>query len=344
MQQLQRCLDDLDLLDELLWFGTDYGPGDPLRWSPMAVEILLADWIPRKVVADFASLAKAPAVLRGLIGFSHAERGIRPGLTEETLTAVDELEPEYQETIRTLRPQGPEALLAAVGALDPEGPWPLPGDPRAEFAALMREELGRTVGGGAALDRLDDTPLPDERFRWDGVPDEAREWVAEVLELVDRFSDELLGVELQTAARRLLAAVAAADPAPVRRGKAESVASAICRIVVKAKTPSRTPVSPSRTWRGGSASGPPLPRSAPSRSCWSSASIRPDSPTGSRPSAPPTTSRPPPGPRSSRRGTGWAEPPTVGRGLRDLGRLGPTLMYLGWIGTFPLWRRSGCES
>ncbi|WP_100497726.1 DUF6398 domain-containing protein [Geodermatophilus chilensis] len=226
--------DSRDLLDTLLWFGTDYGPGDPLRWSPVAVEILLADWIPRKIVADVAYLAKAPAVLRGLIRFSHAERGIRPGLTEETLAAVDELEPEYQETIRTPRPQGPEALLAAVGALDPEGPWPLPGDPRAEFAALMREELGRAVGGGAALDRLDDTPLPDERFRWDGVPDQARERVAEVLELVDRFSDELLGVELRTAARRLLAAVAAADPALVRRGKAESVASAICWIVVKA--------------------------------------------------------------------------------------------------------------
>ena len=43
--------DHRDLLDQFLWFGTDYGPGDPLRWSPVAVEILLADWIPRKIVA-----------------------------------------------------------------------------------------------------------------------------------------------------------------------------------------------------------------------------------------------------------------------------------------------------
>jgi hypothetical protein len=41
-----------DLLDSVLWFGCDYGPGDPMRWSPVAVEMLLADWIPRKIVAD----------------------------------------------------------------------------------------------------------------------------------------------------------------------------------------------------------------------------------------------------------------------------------------------------
>jgi hypothetical protein len=40
--------DDLrELLDDVLWFGTDFGPGDPLRWSPVNMEILLADWIPR---------------------------------------------------------------------------------------------------------------------------------------------------------------------------------------------------------------------------------------------------------------------------------------------------------
>src|SRR5205807_7331002 len=59
-------LDDehLDLLEQVLWFATGYGPGDPLRWSPVAVELLLADWIPRKIVADVAYLSKAPGVLR----------------------------------------------------------------------------------------------------------------------------------------------------------------------------------------------------------------------------------------------------------------------------------------
>lgn len=111
------ALDDEDrrsLLESLLWFGTDYGPGDPLRWSPTAVEILLLDWLPRKIVAEAEYLAKAPELLRGFVRFCHAERGIRPELTAETEQAIDEDEPDYQEVIRSPRPQGPEALIAAM--------------------------------------------------------------------------------------------------------------------------------------------------------------------------------------------------------------------------------------
>lgn len=114
---LGRELDDAGhrtLLEELLWFGTDYGPGDPLRWSPDSVQILLADWIPRKIVAEADLLARAPALLRRFIRFCHRERRIRRELTKATLAAVDELEPEYQRVIRTDRPQGPEALIEAM--------------------------------------------------------------------------------------------------------------------------------------------------------------------------------------------------------------------------------------
>ena len=114
--------DHCGLLKSLLWFGTDYGPGDPLRWSPTAVEILLVDWIPRKIVAEAGYLAKAPDVLRAFIRFCHRERGIRAELTTQTLAAVDEYEPGYQKLIRSPRPQGPAALLAAMGPLTAGGP------------------------------------------------------------------------------------------------------------------------------------------------------------------------------------------------------------------------------
>jgi hypothetical protein len=97
-------LDDADhrgLLESVIWFGADYGPGDPLRWSAVAVEIILVDWIPHKLVADIAYLAKAPDLLRAFVRFCHAERGIRAELTAETLAAIDEYEPEYQRTIRS---------------------------------------------------------------------------------------------------------------------------------------------------------------------------------------------------------------------------------------------------
>ena len=76
-------LDDSDyrgLLGDLIWFGADFGPGDPLRWSPVAVEIILVDWIPRKLQADVEYLAKAPRLLRAFVRYCHQERNIRPEL------------------------------------------------------------------------------------------------------------------------------------------------------------------------------------------------------------------------------------------------------------------------
>ncbi|MCW2705565.1 MAG: uncharacterized protein JWQ37_3560 [Blastococcus sp.] len=231
-------LDDADrrsLLESLLWFGTDYGPGDPLRWSPVAVEILLDDWIPRKIVADVPYLAQAPDLLRAFIRFSHAERGIRPALTAETLAAVDELEPGYQATIRTPRPQGPMALLARMGVLDPDGPWPdLEDGALPTFGELMLERLYPAVGGAQALAELDDAPLPDEPFDRSRVPAEARERAGEVLVLVDQCCRALMDRELRTVARRLLARIAEDDPQALRRGRADTTAAAICWIAAKA--------------------------------------------------------------------------------------------------------------
>jgi hypothetical protein len=222
-----RGLDDADtrdLLDQVLWFGTDFGPGDPLRWSPVAVEILLGDWIPRKIVADVAYLARAPELLRALIRFSHAERGIREERTEETLAAVDEWEPDYQEVIRTPRLQGPDALLAAMGAVDP-----------AELLdRVQRDDLLAAVGGKRALDGLATAPLPDEPFTWERIPAPVHERVAEVLRLVDEGCAALLDVEYRTAARRLLARLAEAAPHVLGRGRAATTAASICWIVAKA--------------------------------------------------------------------------------------------------------------
>jgi hypothetical protein len=231
-------LDDADhrgLLESLLWFGTDYGPGDPLRWSPIAVEILLVDWIPRKIAADTAYLAKAPELLRAYIRFCHHERGIRAALTEDTLAAVDEYEPGYQQTIASPRPQGSAALLAAMGALHPHGPWPASEVEIPTIDEIMLDSLHRAVGGEDALATLDDIPLPDEPFDWDPIPADVHERVDEVLGLLDRCCDERLDVEYRTACRRILSRAAAADPEIFRRrSKAETTAGAICWIVGKA--------------------------------------------------------------------------------------------------------------
>ncbi|MDP9134055.1 MAG: DUF6398 domain-containing protein, partial [Actinomycetota bacterium] len=223
-----------DLLSSLLWFGTGYGPGDPMRWSPTAVEILLLDWIPRKIVADVEHLTRAPDLLRAFIRFCHHERGIRPGLTEETVTAVDEFEPEYQQLIRSDRLQGPEALLAAMGVYDPEDAEDDASEDDVEaveavVAEIMLETLSDAVGGEDALAGLGTDPLPDEPFAWDLVAPDVHARVGEVLDLVERCCTELLDDEYRTACRRLLADVAAGDPEIFRRrGRAQTAAAAVC--------------------------------------------------------------------------------------------------------------------
>ena len=195
--------DDRALIDSLVWFGADYGPGDPLRWSPVSVEIVLVDWFPRKIVDDVERLARLPDVLRAFIRYCHAERGIREALTAETLEAVDTWEPEYRELIASDRPQGVDALYAAMAELEP--------DSAPARRERMLAELRHAAGGQAALLALDDAPLPDEPFDWSVVPDAVRERTTAILEQVDEASVELFDVEHRTAARRLLARAIAGD-------------------------------------------------------------------------------------------------------------------------------------
>ena len=224
-------LDDVDnhaLLDSVLWFGTDYGPGDPLRWSPVNVEMLLSDWFPRKVVAEPAFLARLPVLLQGLhpVQPSTSAASART-LTEETLAAVDVWEPQYQRTIRSVRPQGPAALLA--GMLQRST------DDDLSYAEIMLEGLDETVGGRAQLMGLDDEPLPDEAFEWAGVPDDIRPVVREVLEACDRVAGEILDVEHRTAMRRFLSRAAVGDPATFRRKASPArAAAAVAWVIARA--------------------------------------------------------------------------------------------------------------
>lgn len=133
--------------------------------------------------------------------------------------------------------QGPAALLAAVGAIDPgaidldDAEWVEPQSHR-EF---LLDELRRAVGSDDALAGLDDRPLPDEPLVWDDVPDDIHARVAEVFALCDGWCDEVLDVEHRTACRRFVARVAASDPAFFRRrSRAETAAAGACWVIGQA--------------------------------------------------------------------------------------------------------------
>jgi len=217
--------DDADhrsLLEDLLWFGVSQGTCDPLRWTPVNVEIVLADWYPRKVVGEVALLSKLPDLLRAFVEYCHRREGLRTSLTTETLESVDRWEPDYQQQIRIERPQGAEALARML--LDAEA------DVWSPIA-----DLEETVGGPSALANLSSDPLPDEEFEWAGIPDDIHDKVAEILALCDANAEGFLDVEHRTANRRLLGRLAVADPAFFRgRAAARTSAAAVSWMVAHA--------------------------------------------------------------------------------------------------------------
>ena len=222
-----RPLDDEDrrsLLESVLWFCTGYATGDPWRWSPVTVEMLLSDWFPRKVIADPAFLAKLPDLVRAYIRYCHDRNGIRADLSAQTLAAVDQHEPEYLQLIRSDRQSAMAGLAEALleterikGLSDSE--WTL-------------EDLARDVGGMDALMALDDVPLPDEEFDWVGIGEGIRPAVGAILEECDGCADALFDVEARTAMRRFLARAARNDPKVfARKGSPVRGAAAIAWVI-----------------------------------------------------------------------------------------------------------------
>ena len=229
--------DHRDLLDLIIDFATEDGPGDPLRWSTVAVEILL-DWLPGTIDADADFLALAPDLLRAYVGFCHAERGIEESLTTETLEAVERYEPEFLAALASPLRRGLVARLAAF--LESDEFDPLDDEDLedvldfASYTAIALAWLCDAVGGPAALEVLDDAPLPDRVFSWSGIASDIHERVAEVLERCDHFCDERLDVEYRSACRVFLERVALGDPGVFRRnGRADTAAAAICWTIGK---------------------------------------------------------------------------------------------------------------
>ena len=85
-----------ELADPLVGFGCDYGPGDPLRWSSVSVEIMLTDWYQRKVLGLAAvEMRRVPDVLAAFVRFAHDRTGVPADLRTTTLQAVERWRPSF---------------------------------------------------------------------------------------------------------------------------------------------------------------------------------------------------------------------------------------------------------
>lgn len=186
---------------------------DPLRWSRARLGHLDLGALADDPWFDPDELAAVPDLLRALIGFAHEQRGIARGHTDAAMAAVDRAcWPLRRAT------EANQDLSMAGCTWDGDG----------------LDRLAGQVGSRAALASLDDAPLPDEPFVRDGIVPEVLPAADAILALVDEVCDRFFDVELRTAARRLLAALARRSGTVVRRGRTDTTAAGIVWLVATA--------------------------------------------------------------------------------------------------------------
>jgi hypothetical protein len=69
-------------------FCADYVDGRPLRWSPVVVELFMAGWVPRKVLADADLFAALPATLDAWVRFAGRKQGTPEWAVATTQAAI----------------------------------------------------------------------------------------------------------------------------------------------------------------------------------------------------------------------------------------------------------------
>ncbi len=99
-------------------FCAGYTDGDPLRWSPVVVELFMSDWVPRKVLATPELLACLPGALDAWVRFAARRRGIPEWAANETRGSIGDWQQEMVETALDPSVGGPskQFLLAAKAA------------------------------------------------------------------------------------------------------------------------------------------------------------------------------------------------------------------------------------
>lgn len=101
------------LADLFLDYGDGYIRAGALAWSPMAVHVFLADWLPRKAALDAEQRHALPEVLREWLPFVLARRGVEPPWIEPVVAQVDVALPEFEEAFDDESAWGPAKSMVA---------------------------------------------------------------------------------------------------------------------------------------------------------------------------------------------------------------------------------------
>lgn len=90
----------IDLADLFVSCRLERLDADPLRWSPIAVELCLLDWLPRKATLDDAEIRALPDALKRWVRFAGRRKGLAADAMDETVRAVDRFAPDFRQAMR----------------------------------------------------------------------------------------------------------------------------------------------------------------------------------------------------------------------------------------------------
>lgn len=90
----------------------DYGDGDPLRCSPIVVELFMLDFLSRKAMLNAAEIRALPVVLRAWVRFALTKRGLDARWIADAEEAVERFGPEFRRAVTDQRNFGPAKAIA----------------------------------------------------------------------------------------------------------------------------------------------------------------------------------------------------------------------------------------
>lgn len=138
------------LVDLWINHATGHAIGDPHRVSPTLIEVFCVDWYPRKVVADAATAAAAPAVLEAWTRYAARVTGLADEWRDEALRALAAYAPAMADDA-----PGPSRDGGRLDDLDPE---------LREVLLGATEELSETDRVGVVRGPFDRSP--DDAGQW----------------------------------------------------------------------------------------------------------------------------------------------------------------------------------
>ena len=209
-----------EIAELLVWHGCDYdGSGDPLRWSPVVVEIVLCNWLPRKAALERSVVVKVPFVLHSFVRFAGRRCDLPVERVDETAGAIDAFGADFLEAMEDPEAWGPAKMI--VSKLSATG---IDISDKAAVASFI-DDLNRS---GDPL--APSAPAPQD-FDWKGIPGRVSWRVSEILRDVDRVCAQCLDDEYRVLAYDVVRRLALRRTYPLTKAYASSWAAGVLHLL-----------------------------------------------------------------------------------------------------------------